>query len=79
MGAAWRASVQGASRCLGPGRVKSAPLLFLDFPSSQLRPRAMSNLGSIQIYRSEVGQIIHFDGFRNETTIRRSLSTLINS
>jgi adenine specific DNA methylase Mod len=28
MGAAWRASVTGASRCLGAGRVESAPLLF---------------------------------------------------
>jgi hypothetical protein len=37
MGAAWRASSTGASRCLGIGRDESAPLLFLDFPLSQLR------------------------------------------
>jgi hypothetical protein len=28
MGAAWRASFTGASRCLGSGRDESAPLLF---------------------------------------------------
>jgi hypothetical protein len=39
----------------------------------------MSNLGSIHTYRSEVDQIIRFGGFRNETTIRRDLSTLINA
>ena len=39
----------------------------------------MSNLGSIHTYRSEVDQIIRFGGSRNETTIRRAFSTLINA
>ena len=39
----------------------------------------MSNLGSIHAYRSEVDKIIRFGGSRNETTIRRAFSTLINA
>ena len=39
----------------------------------------MSNLGPIHTYRSEVDQIIRFGGSRNETTIRRAFSTLINA
>ena len=39
----------------------------------------MSNLGSIHTYRSDVDQIIRFGGSRNETTIRRAFSTLINA
>ena len=39
----------------------------------------MSNLGPIHTYRSEVDQIIRFGGSRNETTIRRAFSTLINT
>ena len=39
----------------------------------------MSNLGPIHTYRSEVDQIVRFGGSRNETTIRRAFSTLINA
>ncbi|MEI7533948.1 MAG: hypothetical protein WCK57_06215 [Verrucomicrobiae bacterium] len=39
----------------------------------------MSNPGSIHAYRSEVDKIIRFGGARNETTIRRAFSTLINA
>jgi predicted helicase len=40
---------------------------------------AMTNLGPIHTYRSEVDQIIRFGGSTRETTIRRAFSGLINA
>lgn len=43
MGAAWRTCVTGASRCLGAGCDKFAPLLFLDLPFPLARSGNMAN------------------------------------
>ena len=66
MGAAWRASVQGASRCLGPGCDKFAPFHF-DFPWLAVAPATAVGSRYDHLSREELLRLLEARDRRDAT------------